>query len=123
MRVVLDGCPNLKARSAAEALQELRAEHEAFRRFVIEPPRGHDHINATLLLPPYSSEAARTAIIAEHFGYVPVAGTLLITAAVVLGEAGHVPTHEPETVVILDTAHSPTEVIVIVKDGRATSAR
>jgi len=123
VRVVMDGFPNLRAKNAMQALQELRAEHEEFRRFLIELPRGHDDINAILLLPPTSSEAARTAIMAEHFGYVPVAGTLLIAAAVALVETGEVVAQEPETTVILDTAHGRTDVIVTVEIGRATSAR
>lgn len=123
LRVVLDGSPALKAKGPLEALQELRAEHQDFRRFVIEPPRGHAEINACLLLYPFSSDAVRTAIIAEHFGYASFAGTPLLASAVALIETGGVAAHEPETTVTFDTAKGRAEVFVSVKDGRCFSAR
>lgn len=60
LRVVLDGLPALKASSPADALNELREYHDAFRRFVIEPPRGGDGVNACLLLPPFSEKSANS---------------------------------------------------------------
>lgn len=122
VRVVVDGFPKLKAKNAKDALQELRADHEEFRHFLIDPPRGYRDINAILLLPPLSPKTDRTVIMAEHFGYVPVAGTLMITAAVALVETGLVARHEPETTVTFDTAHGQTQLIVDVEDGHATSA-
>jgi len=122
LRIVLDGAPKLDARTPLEALRELRAEHQDFRRFVIEPPRGHDNIDACILLPPFSPDTVRTAIIAEHFGYAPVAGTLLMASAVALIETGEVIAREPTTSVVFDTAKGKAEVIVTVTDKRCVSS-
>ncbi len=123
LRIVLDGTPKLRARNALEALQELRAEHEDFRSFVIDPPRGHPGVDACLLLPPFSPDAIRTAIIAEHFGYAPVAGTPLLASAAALIETGQVSVREPETRLVFDTAQGKTEVIASIKDGRCLALR
>jgi proline racemase len=123
LRIVLDGAPKLKAKSPMEALQELRAEHEDFRHFVINPPRGHEDIEACLLLPPFSSDAIRTVIIAEHFGYAPVAGTLMLASAAALIETGQIAAREPETSVTFDTAHGKMDVVATVKNGRCLSLR
>lgn len=123
MRIVLDGTPALSAGSAAEALEELRSDHQAFRHFVISWPRGHEHINACLLLAPFSSDAIRTAIVAEHFGYAPVAGTPLIAAAVALAETGQVPIAGPETAIVFDTAQGKEHLTILIDDERRLAAR
>jgi len=123
LRIVLDGAPKLRATSPFDALRELRAEHQDFRRFIIDPPRGHDGIDACILLSPFSSDAVRTAIIAEHFGYAPVAGTLLLASAVVLIETGEVAAREPTTSVVFDTAKGKAEVVVTVASKRCVSSK
>ena len=86
IRVVLDGFPPLESTNAAEALVELRTQHDDFRRFLIDPPRGHNEVNAALLFPAYSDEATRTLIVASQFGFVPLAGTPLIASTVAIVE-------------------------------------
>jgi len=65
----------------------------------------------------------RTAIIAEHFGYAPVAGTLLLASAVALIETGEVAAREPTTSVVLDTAKGKAEVIVNIANKRCVSSK
>ncbi len=123
LRVVTEGSPALRAASALEALAELRGEHEAFRRFLIEPPRGHRDLNACLLLPPFSAGAQRTLVVASHFGYAPVAGSLLIAAAGVLVETGAVTAEEPETAVAFDTAAGTETIVARVEAGQCVAGR
>ena len=123
LRVVVDGTPQLRAKNPADALQELRAKHDDFRRFVIAPPRGHDGIVACVLLPPYSFEAVRTAVIAPQFGYAAIAGTPLMAAAAALIETGQVQVTDPETTLVFDTAAGKTHIVATIDEGRCTSFR
>ena len=123
LRVVLDGAPDLRANNAVEALQELRQEHDEFRRFIVCPPRGNERINACLLLPPYSPDTVSTAIIAPQFGYAAIAGTPLMAAAAVLIETGQVPVTTPQTRLLFDTAKGKTQIVATIENGRCTSAQ
>ena len=123
LRVVMDGTPRLRAKNPAEALRELRAEHDGFRRFVVSPPRGHDGINACVLLPPFSEEAARTAVIAPQFGYAAIAGTPLLAGAAALIATGQTHVTAPETTVVFDTAAGKTHIVATIDNGRCTARR
>lgn len=123
LRIVLDGLPDLRAASPLEALQELRDEHEEFRRFLVEPPRGHEGISACLLLPPFSPDAVRTVVVAPQIGYVPFAGTPMMAAAAALMETGAIDAREPETSVLFDTARGKAEIVLSVEDGRCVSTK
>lgn len=122
-RVVMEGNPTLKARTPIEALQELQDEHEDFRHFLISQPRGHEHVSACLLLPPFSADAVRTLVVAPDFGYAAIAGTPLMAATASLIATQQIEITEPTTSVIFDTAKGKAEVIANIKDGRCISAR
>ena len=121
LRIVLSGLPELKASNPVEALQELRREHDDFRRFVIEHPRGNEAINGCLLLPPFSPEAVRTIVVAPQVGYVPIAGTPLMAAAAALVELGEVGVQDPITRVRFDTAKGLAEIEVMVEGEHCSS--
>lgn len=104
IRVVVQSPLRLRADSAAMALAELTAEHDDFRRFVIDPPRGHVDVNASLLLPPFSQAATRSLLVASKFGFVPLAGTPLLASAVVAVELQMLPITGPSVRVVLETA-------------------
>jgi len=123
LRMVVDGLPNLKAGSPADALAELRRDHDEFRRFVTEPPRGYAGLIACLLLPAFSQNTARTAVVAPAIGYVPVAATPLMAAATSLITLREVKPTEPVTMVHFDTANGPVAIEVTVKSGNIVSTR
>ena len=123
IRVVVDGLPALQSNDPVEMLTELRANHDAFRRFVIDPPRGHDDVNACLLLPPSSNGAAGTIVVAPHIGYVPIAGTPLMAAATVLAALGRVDTDQDRVTVLIDTAKGVAKVDLTLENGHAAFAR
>ena len=112
LRIVLSGAPELKAGNPLDALHELRREHDDFRRFLIEYPRGNEAINGCLLLPPFSPETVRTVVVAPQVGYVPIAGTPLMAAAAALVELGEVGAQDSITRVRFDSAKGLTEIEV-----------
>ena len=90
LRIVVEGVPKLRAKTASGMLAELRSEHDDFRKFIVQPPRGHDGVSACLLLPPELPDSTRSIVVAPQLGYVPFAGTPLISAASVLIHEGEI---------------------------------
>ncbi|SHK03541.1 Proline racemase [Shimia gijangensis] len=103
LRVVLEGAPELQARTPLDALAELRANHDAFRRFLLEPPHGHADVNACLLLPAMEVGAQNCLVVAAQFGYAPVAGTMVMAACAALSETKEI-AHDTGGTLCFDTA-------------------
>ncbi|MEM9046069.1 MAG: proline racemase family protein [Pseudomonadota bacterium] len=122
LRVVLQGAPSLSATTPSEALAELRESHDAFRQFVVAPPRGHQGVNACILLPPFSPGTVATAVIAGQFGYAALAGTPLIAAATALIETGRAPA-QSNTAMFFDTAKGRQTILPVIDNGLVSSAR
>ena len=122
IRVVTAGLPDLRATEPVGRLAELRAGHDDFRRFVIEPPRGHADVNACLLYPPCAADAAGTIVVAPHIGYVPIAGTPLMAAATAAVDLGLVAAEDGRSTVRLDTAKGVAEIELQVANRRAEFA-
>ena len=123
IRVITRGVPALGAQTPAIALQELRENHDDFRRFVLDPPRGHGDVNAALLLPPFSEGAARTLVVAAQFGFAPLAGTPLIASAAVLVATGAVKFSTPTTEIVFDTAKGLMNVFALGEENCCHGAR
>ncbi|WP_299349753.1 proline racemase family protein [uncultured Shimia sp.] len=117
-RVVLEGAPQLQAVTPQNVLAELRAKHEDFRHFLLDPPRGHRDVNACLLLPPVSEVALSTLVVAAQFGYAPVAGTMLMAASTALIETGALTPDNPGQV-RFDTAAGPQHVSIVNRDAES----
>jgi len=112
LRIITEGTPLLDASTPQAALEELRRKHDALRKYVIEPPRGHADINACLLFPPFEATSIRTAAVAAQFGFGPVAGTALMSSTAALAAMGEIPRREGETSVRFDTAKGPMDVAI-----------
>ena len=123
IRVITDGVPVLNATDPDMALHELREQHEKFRRFVLDSPRGHSELNAALLLPAFTSGAHRTLVVASQFGFVPLAGTPLIAAASVLAHGDSIAFAAPTTEIVFDTANGPMTVSAFGDSGFCRGAR
>lgn len=104
LRIVVKGLPKLRAGTASGMLAELRLEHDDFRKFVIQPPRGYEGLSACLLLPPETGGSTRSIVVGPQIGYVPFAGTPLIAAASVLLNEGEISPVAGEEGILFDTA-------------------
>lgn len=124
VRVVLSGAPDISVSTAKDLLDTLRREHEDFRRFAMEEPRGHAGIvDMSLLYPPVGENAVRTLVVGTQAGYVPLAGTPLLSSAAALLETGQVPVTSGETEVIFDTGAGEARVVARMHDGRCERVR
>ena len=89
-RVVIAGAPNLGGGSVTEQRDRFRAEHDLFRRLVVDPPRGSPELVGALLVPPYGPSTFG-AIFFNNVGTLGMCGHGSIGVGVTLAHLGLVP--------------------------------
>jgi proline racemase len=77
-RVVIDGWPELKAKTMEGRREELRKDHDHLRRAVICEPRGHSAIVGALLTPPVTPDAVAGIVFFNNGTYLGMCGHGLI---------------------------------------------
>ena len=73
-RLVLDGFPSLTGSSIAEQLQNLRTEHDRWRRACLLEPRGNDVLVGALYCEPVTAGATCGVIFFNNTGYLGMCG-------------------------------------------------
>ncbi|MBT8084867.1 MAG: hydroxyproline-2-epimerase [Woeseia sp.] len=98
-RVVMRGAPALRATSLADAVRELREEHDDFRRSVINEPRGSEILVGALVLPAFESGNAAAVVFFNNATYLGMCGHGMIGVAITLAAEGtlEIGTHSIET--------------------------
>ncbi|SOC42918.1 proline racemase family protein [Salinicoccus kekensis] len=117
-RTVLTGMPELKGETIQEKMLDMKENHDHIRKFLVYPPRGHDVMSSTIVLPPLKEEADFSVIFAETGGYLPMCGHDTIGTCTALVELGYVEVTEPYTTVVLDTPAGVVEAECKVADGK-----
>ena len=117
-RTVLSGMPKLKGETIQEKMLDMKENHDYIRKFLVFPPRGHDVMSGTILLPPLKEEADFSVIFIETGGYLPMCGHDTIGTCTALVELGYVEVKEPYTSVVLDTPAGVVEASCKVKEGK-----
>ncbi len=115
-RVVLEGGPDLGNGSLAERAQRFAARHDAFRRAVINEPRGFDALVGALLCPPSEPDCVTGVIFFNNVGNLGMCGHATIGTAATLAHLGRIAPGQhrfdtPVGVVTVDLK-SPNEVTV-----------
>ncbi len=117
-RTVLTGMPELKGETIQEKMLDMKENHDHIRKFLVYPPRGHDVMSSTIVLPPLKEEVDFSVIFAETGGYLPMCGHDTIGTCTALVEFGYVEAVEPYTTVVLDTPAGVVEAECKVADGK-----
>lgn len=117
-RTVLSGMPALAGDTIQEKMLDMKENHDHIRKFLVNPPRGHDVMSGTILLPPLRPEADYSVIFIETGGYLPMCGHDTIGTCTALVEMGYVERVEPITPVVLDTPAGLVEAECRVADGK-----
>ncbi|WP_281512627.1 proline racemase family protein [Mammaliicoccus vitulinus] len=117
-RTVLSGMPRLKGDTIQEQMLDMKENHDEIREFLVNPPRGHDVMSGTILLPPLNNQADFSVIFIETGGYLPMCGHDTIGTCTALVELGYVERKEPYTSVVLDTPAGIVEANCKVQDGK-----
>lgn len=95
------------------------AQDQTLRNFVLNEPRGGVFRHVNLLVPPKHPEADAAFIIMEPEDTPPMSGSNSICVATVLLDAGIVPMHEPETMLVLEAPGGVVRVRAHCRDGKA----
>lgn len=117
-RTVLSGMPELKGETIQEKMLDMKENHDEIRKFLVFPPRGHDVMSSTILLPPLQEGADFSVIFIETGGYLPMCGHDTIGTCTALVELGYIEVHEPYTSVVLDTPAGIVEAKCKVTGGK-----
>lgn len=119
-RTVLAGMPRLKGDTIQEQMLDMKDNYDYIRKFLVNPPRGHDVMSGTILLPPLDKRADFSVIFVETGGYLPMCGHDTIGTCTALVELGYVERKEPFTEVVLDTPAGVVEAKCKVSNGKVT---
>lgn len=105
-RVVLAGGPDLGGGSIVERCRRLREQHDSFRSFVVNEPRGSDVLVGALLVPPDDRTCSAGVIFFNNVGALGMCGHGTIGLMVTLAHLGRVGVgeHRIETPVGVVTA-------------------
>jgi len=89
-RLVVEGGPLLGNGPLAKRLQKFMHEHDRFRSFAVNEPRGNDAVVGALLCEPVNPECAAGLIFFNNVGYLGMCGHGTIGAAVTLAHMGRI---------------------------------
>src|SRR5699024_12748106 len=73
-RTVLTGMPEFKGNTIQEKMLDMKQNHDHIRKFLVYPPRGHDEMSSTIVLPALKEEADFSGRFAETGGCMPMCG-------------------------------------------------
>lgn len=121
-RIVLGGAPTFKGNTMAERWKDFCDNHNEFRRFIMEEPRGHADMFGAIMVPPVDPNAHTGVIFCDSGGSVSMCGHGSIGLSSAMVNLGMVPVTEPVTEVRLDTPAGSVKLDVEVKDGEAVGA-
>ena len=115
-RVVIDGGPDVGGGSMAARRDTFRTRHDAFRRAVVNEPRGSDVLVGALLCEPVDTTCTAGVIFFNNVGYLGMCGHGTIGLVVTLAHLGRIAPgeHRIETPVGVVTTwlHQSGEVTV-----------
>ena len=89
-RVVLSGGPDCGGGSVAEKLSVFRERHDAFRRAVVNEPRGSDLLVGALLVPPSDPACVTGVIYFDNVTFLGMCGHGTIGLVVTLAHLGRI---------------------------------
>ncbi len=89
-RVVVSGFPDVSGLPLADAVQQLRTEHDRYRKATVCEPRGNDVLVGALLLPPVNPRSLASVIFFNNVGYLGMCGHGTIGLMVTLQHLGRI---------------------------------
>ncbi len=89
-RIIVAGGPELGHGSMEQRRERFRQQFDAYRRAVVNEPRGHDVLVGAILCEPVDSTCVAGIIFFNNTGYLNMCGHGTIGAAVTLGHLGRI---------------------------------
>lgn len=130
-RIVLSGGPDLGTGPLRERVERFRAEHDRFRRAVVEEPRGSSFLVGGLLVPPEDPTSTAAVIFFDDATYLGMCGHGTIGLVATLAHLGRIRSgpHRVETpvgvvrTVLHDSGRVSVENVVSYRTRRQVSVQ
>jgi proline racemase len=122
-RVIVDGLPDVGDRSAAQARELLRGQHDWIRRLAVFEPRGYPALLAVALFPLSTGAEHWRLVFMDAAGYPDMCGHATIGVATTLVETGLLDAANGESSVTLDTPGGMVSVELRVTDGHVEDVK
>jgi proline racemase len=116
--VVLGGVLDLPGATMADKLRHVNEVDDSLRRLLCFEPRGKAQMSVDLVYPPTDPAADAAFLILQADRAHAMSGSNTICVVTALLETGALPLHEPETVVVLETAAGLVRAVATCQDGR-----
>jgi proline racemase len=104
--------------SMADKLRHLNDVDDSLRKFLCFEPRGRPQSSANLVFASQHPQAHAGFLICQADRTHAMSGSNTICVVTALLETGAIPMHEPETVVVLETAAGLVRTVATCRDGR-----
>lgn len=115
---IVTAYPAVHAATMPEIKKEMQTNHDWFRRFLLEEPRGHADMFGAVLFPPVREKSDLGVIFMHNGGYLDMCGhgTIgVVTCAVQLGIV------KPKPEIIIDTPAGTVKTRIDYRDNRVKS--
>lgn len=122
LRVVLSGIPSIPGDTIYEQILWLRDHEDAFRKLVVNEPRGTDPVCCCVIVPAKDPRADVGCFIMSRTGFLTVSGATIIAGAVALVQTGLIPMREPVTKFTMETGAGLLSMEVECRNGKAKKA-
>jgi len=121
LRVVMEGAPNIKAKSILEYRQKMMVAHDDFRKKIMWEPRGHADMYGLILLPPERPDSDFGVLFLHNEGYSTMCGHATIAIAKLAVILGWVEKIEPLTSMKIDAPCGQLEAFIKLENGNIQS--
>ncbi len=115
-RTIVDGGPRLLGESMAEKLNDMRINHDGYRRAIVNEPRGSEVMVGAYLTPPCDPDCHCGIIFFNNVGYLGMCGHGTIGVVATLAYLGKLTTgvHPLETVagIVTATLHPDSSIAI-----------
>ncbi|MEI4619725.1 proline racemase family protein [Bacillus cereus] len=115
LRLIMNGVPLLQGNTLQEKQNELVENYQAFRRILMQEPRGHAAMNGCMIVPPCSKKADFAALFMDANEFTSSIEEFVMIAAVVMVEMGNV--QIKNDVVAVETIDGIFSVKICIEDG------
>ncbi|MBO1626292.1 proline racemase family protein [Bacillus arachidis] len=115
LRLIMNGVPLLKGHTLQEKQKELVENYQAFRRIIMQEPRGHAAMNGCMIVPSCSEKADFAALFMDANEFISSTEEFVMIAAGVMVEMGNV--QMKNDVVAVETIDGIFPVKICIEDG------
>lgn len=116
--VITGGFRPVKGKTMIDRLAWMVENHDDFRRFMLQEPRGTANHNVNLVLPPATEDGDFGMLVMESEDYAPMSGSNTMCTTTAVLETGMFPMVEPETFLKIDTAAGRVNVRAECSGGK-----